>query len=88
MITVEFIRELSAKIKAGQPTVSYIVKGNWGNRGYKKLLGVKGEQIAEYEDGVLCVFPAKELFDAVISSLPTVTLHEAPPTVATKGKTQ
>ena len=74
MTEKEFIRELSEKVKSGQKTVVYIVKGRWSDRGYKKLLGVKGEQVAEYDDGVLCAFPAQELLRAAISALPKVTL--------------
>ena len=74
MNKLDFIRELSAKVKAGQKTVSYVVKGKWSDRGYKKLLGVKGEQVAEYDDGVLCAFPAQELLKAAVDSLPKATL--------------
>lgn len=75
MNEITFIKELSAKVKAGQTTVSYVVKGKWSDRGYKKLLGVKGEQVAEYEDGVLCAFPAQELLQAAINSLPKITIN-------------
>lgn len=76
MSEIDFIKELSGKIKAGQETVTYIVKGRWSNRGYKKLLGVKGEQVMEYEDGVLCAFPAKELLEVAIAALPKVTFRK------------
>lgn len=76
MNEIDFIKELSAKVKAGQKTVSYVVKGRWSDRGYKKLLGVKGEQVAEYDDGVLCAFPAQELLQAVIDSLLKVTIED------------
>jgi hypothetical protein len=74
MNEIDFIKDLSAKVKSGQKTVTYIVKGKWSNRGYKKLLGVKGEQIAEYDDGVLCVFPAQELLQVAIDSLPKIAI--------------
>lgn len=74
MTDIEFIKELSAKIKSGQKTVSYIIKGKWSNRGYKKLFGVKGEQVAEYDDGVLCAFDAEKLLQAVVDSLPHVVI--------------
>jgi len=77
MSEMEFIKSLSDKVKAGQETVSYIVKGKWSDRGYKKLIGVKGEQIAEYDDGILCAFPAKELLQAAINSLPKITMKGA-----------
>lgn len=73
---VDFVKELSEKVKSGQKTVTYIVKGGWSKRGYKKLLGIKGEQIAEFDDGVLCAFPAKELLQAAINSLPKITLKK------------
>lgn len=79
MTETDFIKELSAKVKAGQETVTYIIKGAWSNRGYKKLLGVKGEQVAEYDDGVLCAFPAKELLQAAINALPRMTLRQEAP---------
>ena len=37
MTEVEFIKSLSDKIKSGQTTVTYMVKGKWSNKGYKKL---------------------------------------------------
>lgn len=76
MILAEFIKGLSEKKKAGHTTASYIVKGGWSKRGYKKLLGVKGEQIAEYDDGVLCAFPTNELLRAAIDLLPRATLRK------------
>ena len=76
MTESEFIKELAAKVKAGQTTVTYVINGKWSDRGYKKLLGVKGEQIAEYHDGVLCAFPAKELLDAVINALSKATFRK------------
>ena len=74
MTEAEFIKSLSDKIKSGQTTVTYMVKGKWSNKGYKKLFGIKGEQVAEYENEVLCAFPAKELLQAVIKTLPKVTI--------------
>lgn len=74
MNELEFIKNLSEKINAGQTTVTYVVRGRWSNRGYKKILGIKGEQIAEEDDGVLCAFPAKELFDAAVAALPKATI--------------
>lgn len=77
MNEVDFIKGLAEKVRSGQTTAAYIVKGKWSSRGYKKLLGVKGEQVAEEEDGVLCAFPAKELLQAAINSLPKITIKEA-----------
>lgn len=74
MDEIEFIKSLSEKVKSGQNTVTFIVNGKWSNRGYKKLLGVKGEQVIECDDGVLCAFPAKELLQAAINTLPKITI--------------
>lgn len=74
MTETELIKDLSAKVKSGQETVAYIIKERWSERGYKKLLGVKGEQVAEYDDGVLCSFPAKELLREAINTLPRMTI--------------
>lgn len=76
MTELEFIKQLSAAIKAGQSSMSYIVKGKWSDRGYKKLLGVKGEQVAEFEDGILCAFPTQELLNAAINALPKVVIKQ------------
>jgi hypothetical protein len=52
--------------------VVLFVHGKWSERGYKKVLGVKGEQVLEDDDGVLCSFPAAELMEALLAAF---TLH-------------
>ena len=76
MNEIEFIKQLSETVKSGREEVTLIVKGKFSNRGYKKLYGVKGEQVVEGDNGVMCVFPAKELLQAVINTLPKVIIRE------------
>lgn len=70
MTVVEIIRLCKNKIDNGCNTVSFIVPGKWSNRGYKKIGNVKGEQVAEYEDGILCAFNAKDLLFEIVNNLP------------------
>jgi hypothetical protein len=63
------LEELKVKLqeskRQGSEEVMLLIPGRWSERGYKKLLGVKGEQIQEFEDGVACAFPIKELREAI-----------------------
>jgi len=41
------------------------VRATWSKRGYQKMLGVKGEQIQELYDGIVCCFDWNVLYDQV-----------------------
>lgn len=43
-----------------------VMRGRWGKRDYKTLLGVRGEIIQEFPHGIGVMFPAQKLLDAAI----------------------
>lgn len=58
--------------------VSIFVRGNWSDGG-KFLAGrgsPKGQCMAEYEDGCLCLFKANELIAYVSKKLPTIKARD------------
>ena len=42
-----------------------VMRGRWGKRNHRTLIGVRGEIVQELEHGILVMFPAAELLNAV-----------------------
>ena len=51
--------------KPEQAEVLLVQRGHWGKRDYRTLLGVKGEVVADWEDGIRVMYPAQELLAAI-----------------------
>ena len=45
--------------------VLLIQPGHWGKKDYRKLFGVKGEIVQEFETTIAVMYPAKKLLDAI-----------------------
>ena len=68
-------KELKAKCReqieivgdAFEAEVLLIQPGHWGKRNHRKLLGVEGEIVQEYETTIAVMYPARKLLEAIES---------------------
>lgn len=56
-----------------------IMRGRWGKKDYKTLLGVKGEIVFEGLFTITVMFPAKKLMQATQKSLACYEIKEVQP---------
>lgn len=67
MTPQELIKECQKQIDivGDNAEKSIIMRGRWGKKDYRTLLGIKGEIVQERERDIVVIFPAKELKEAV-----------------------
>ena len=62
----ELKRICQEQLSIGGSEVTLKQLGKWGKTDYRKLLGVKGEIVQDnFGDGLVVMYPARELLDAI-----------------------
>jgi len=49
--------------------IGLMSNGAWGKTDYRYVVGVRGQIVQEYDYGVYCLFPAREMLEAVEKQL-------------------
>ena len=44
--------------------IGLMLNGTWGKTNYRYVIGVKGEIVQEYDYGIYCLFPAREMLES------------------------